>query len=146
MNKRRYSHVSCISSLLCLFLYFNFEVAKARQNICSACIVPSHPVLFPESNVYIKKTPGSGNLSINPMKVWITRMAGDGGKGWLCFYCWDLPRWWWCERRKNKSPGTAGAFIQYLDGAFICLPPAVQRLFCAVWKQSIQEKGMKEGI
>lgn len=50
------------------------------------------------------------------------------------------------REEKNKSPGTAGAFIQYLAGAFICLPPVAQRLFCAVWKETIQEKGMKEGI
>lgn len=33
-----------------------------------------------------------------------------------------------CEE-ENKSPGTAGAFIQYLALAFICLPPVVQSLF-----------------
>lgn len=47
---------------------------------------------------------------------------------------------------ENKSPGTAGAFIQYLAGAFIYLPPVVQRLFWVGQKQSTQEKGMKEGI
>lgn len=43
-----------------------------------------------------------------------------------------------CEE-ENKSPGTAGAFIQYLALAFICLPPVVQSLFWVGEKQSIQE-------
>lgn len=43
-----------------------------------------------------------------------------------------------CEE-ENKSPGTAGAFIQYLALAFICLPPVVQSLFWVGEKQSTQE-------
>ena len=47
---------------------------------------------------------------------------------------------------ENKSPGTAGAFIQHLAVAFISLPPVVWRLFWVGQKQSTKEKGMKEGI
>lgn len=43
-----------------------------------------------------------------------------------------------CEE-ENKSPGTSGAFIQYLALVFICLPPVVRSLFWVGEKQSTQE-------
>lgn len=43
-----------------------------------------------------------------------------------------------CEE-ENKSSGTAGAFIQDLALAFICLPPVVRSLFWVGEKQSTQE-------
>lgn len=49
-----------------------------------------------------------------------------------------------CEE-ENKSPGTAGAFIQYLALAFICLPPVVRSLFWVGEKQSTEENRQERG-
>lgn len=141
--------VMCVTCFLlfALFLYFKLEVAEAWQGWTYIQLVIFPPILC----CLHTAVPTFKNSRKWRCGNWadIEDVVHKNGREWWQGLVVSIDETFSDEgavRGGKQIFRDSWSLYPYLAAAFICLPPAVRRLFCARQKQSTQKKSMKAGI